>query len=377
MRTPTMLRTSGKTDWLALCICGVLSGLSVVVLLSAQVHELTEMRTVWMQLAAAALGFCGALLVSHIDYRLMLKICPILAVLAIGLVLLLKVPGMAYMPAGSDDLAWIKIGSFSLQPSELLKPVFIYTLSLHLSKVQNTINRFSTFLLLCLHGAVPTLLIMDTGDYGSALVFFFIFVVMMFAADLNRRFLLIGLGGLLVLTPAVWFMLPDYLKNRFEVAWHPELDAHGMGYQQYQGRLALSSGGTVGKGLFTEDQLVPVPECHNDFIFSYIGQTLGLVGCVVVVVALAVLLSRILLTAGYAREETGAYICVGVFGMLISQTVMNIGMVLCVIPVVGLTLPFLSAGGTSMVACYGVVGMAMSVYRFGRPPKKTKGMEKP
>lgn len=368
MRTPSK-RSPGKTDWLALCICGVLSGLSVVVLLSAYVRELASARTVWMQLAAGMAGFFGAYLLSHIDYRKMLKFCPLFAILALGLVFLLKVPGMAYMPDGSDDLAWIQFGGFSLQPSELLKPVFIYTLSLHLSKVQKSINRFGTFLLLCVHGAVPTLLIMDTGDYGSALVFFFIFVVMMFAADLNRRFLLIGLAGLVVLTPIVWTLLPDYLQNRFEVAWHPELDATGMGYQQYQGRLALSSGGITGQGLFSDASLIAVPEGHNDFIFSYIGQTLGLLGCVFVVFAFALLFSRILLTAGYAREETGAYLCVGVFGMLFAQAVINIGMVLCIIPVVGLTLPFLSAGGTSMVSCYTTIGMAMSVFRYGRPKK--------
>lgn len=353
-------------DQLTFVICILLSLFSATMIISLYDYQTIELRTVVMQLVAMAIGVVGVLILSKVNYHTAVRWNIIFAIVAIGLVLLLKVPGLAFTPVGSDDQAWIKIGVLSLQPSEILKLVFIYTFSKHLSQVAHHINEVKTFLLLCLHGAVPTLLIMDTGDYGSALVFFFIFVVMIFAADLNRRLLLIGVGVLAALTPVVWWLLPDYLQQRFVVAWHPELDASGMGYQQYQGLEALSSGGLWGKGLFDVEDLVYVPESSNDFIFSYIGQSTGLVGCVTVVVLLAVILCKVLHTAMHATDELGAFICIGVFGMLLSQAFINIGMVLCVIPVVGLTLPFLSAGGTSLMVCFLSIGMVLGVSAYGR-----------
>ncbi len=353
-------------DWLLYGACLLLATIGMLLQLSCYARGIVDGSDIVMQMIAMILGMGLSFLLSRLDYHLVLKWCTIFAAVAIGLVLLLKVPGLAFMPEGSDDLAWIQIGGLSMQPSEVLKLAFIYTFSLHLSKVQGSIHQIKTFLLLCLHGLAPILLIANTGDLGSALVFFFVVIVMMFAANLSRKWLLIGAGVLVVLTPFVWQMLPGYLKQRFEVAWRPELDPNGMGYQQLQGKIALSSGGVTGKGLFNDVDLVTVPETSNDFIFAYLGQTLGLVGCLTVILLLVVLLCRLLLVAGAAVDEEGSYICVGVFGMLLAQAVINIGMVLCAMPVVGLTLPFISSGGTSLVVCFAGVGMALGVSGYRR-----------
>ena len=350
------------TDKLMLLICVVISAFSCLLMFSIYRAGFGSLRIVVMQSFCAALGLFATLVLSTIDYKTIVKMWPIMVGVAVALVLALKIPGLAYKPPGSDDWAWIRIAGFSFQPSEVLKLVFIYTFAYHLSKVKHKINFFSTFVLLCVHGAVPTLLIMDTGDYGSALVFFAIFIVMMFAAGLSWKLIAIGLVGLGAAAPFVWKILPDYLKERFQVAWNPSLDMLGQGYQQYRGQVALGSGKLTGRGLFAED-LYNVPECYNDFIFSYIGQTLGFIGCMVTVFLLVVLMVKILFTAKKSKDDLGMLICCGVFAVIMFQTIINIGMVLCVFPVIGITLPFISYGGTSLVISYLSIGMVLGVYR--------------
>ena len=218
-------------------------------------------------------------------------------------------------------------------------------------------------MLLCLHGALPTGLIMLQGDFGSALVFLFIFIVMIFTAGLSWKYILSGIAAAAAAAPLIWFfILPDYLQNRIKIAFHPELDPQGIGYHQMRGRLALGSGQIFGKGLFSDNLIWP-PEVYNDFIFSYIGQTLGFIGCIAVALLLCVLCVKILLVSRMSRDPLGCYLCAGIFAIFIFQTVVNIGMVLCLLPVIGVTLPFISAGGTSVVTSYLAIGIVLSVYR--------------
>lgn len=356
-------------DYGIFLICTLLSVFSCLLLASLYLHGQIQARAVVMQLIALVLGFGAAVFLAKIHYHIMVKLVPLLVFLGILLMLLLKVPGLAYMPEGSDDLAWIRIGYFSMQPSETLKIIFIYTFSLHLAAVWDRVSRFPVFLGLCVHGAVPTLLVINTGDLGSALVVFLIFALMVYAAGLSRWLLALGVLLLAAAVPVIWKLLPDYLQMRFKIAWHPELDAAGAGYQQYRGIVALQSGGWKGNGLFSSGY-VDVPECYNDFIFTYIGQKFGFLCCIGVMVLLTLLMIWILSVAAQARDPLGRSLCIGVFAMLFSQTIINLGMVLCLIPVVGITLPFLSAGGTSMCVCFAGVGMVMSVHRYHPKPKR-------
>lgn len=351
------------TDKLMLCICIAISAFSCLLMYSIYYNGFGSKRIVIMQSLCAVLGLVAAIVVSLLDYHDLVKMWPVMVGVGIALILALKIPGLAFKPEGSDDWAWIRIGAFSFQPSEVLKLVFVYTFSYHLSKVRHKINFFSTFALLCVHGAIPVLLIMDTGDFGSALVFFAIFIIMMFVAGLSWKLVIIGLGGIGVAAPFVWKLLPSYLKRRFEVAWNPAIDPLGDGYQQYRGQVALGSGQLTGRGLFA-DNLFSVPESYNDFIFSYIGQTLGLIGCMITVFVLVVLMVKILFTAKKSKDDLGMFICVGVFAIIAFQVVINIGMVLCVLPVIGITLPFISYGGTSLVISYASIGMVLGVYRY-------------
>ncbi|MEG2597499.1 MAG: FtsW/RodA/SpoVE family cell cycle protein, partial [Oscillospiraceae bacterium] len=321
-----------------------------------------------MQVLASVVGVIVLFVMSGMDYRLLSKMWFVHLPVTLGLVLVTftNLP-IVYRPPGSDDSAWLRIAGLSLQPSELLKVSFILTFALHLSRVREDINRPKTLLLLCLHGAIPCLLIFAQGDMGSALVFFFIFLCMIFVAGLSYKYIFVGMGAAAVAAPVVWFsgMLPDYLQQRFLILGNLSSDALGFGHQQLNGRRILGSGMLFGKGLFSDD-LNGVFAIENDFILSHIGQTLGFVGCAFVVLLLMSICVRILLVSRSSTDPLGCYICVGVFGMFMFQSIINIGMVLGVLPVIGITLPFISAGGTSIITSFISMGLVMSVYSFNK-----------
>ncbi|MEG1027867.1 MAG: FtsW/RodA/SpoVE family cell cycle protein, partial [Oscillospiraceae bacterium] len=166
--------------------------------------------------------------------------------------------------------------------------------------------------------------------------------------------------------PIFWhYGMPDHLKRRIAIEFNPEMDKANAGMQQYSGKVALGAGQLDGRGLFNED-LYYVPKAYNDFIFSYIGQALGFIGAITALLIITFLCVRLLVTAKHSNNLLGTYICVGIFAMFFTQTFINIGMVLCVMPVIGVTLPFFSHGGTSIVTCFCAIGLAMSVRRTSK-----------
>ena len=352
-------------DVVLVLTCLACSAISMTALYSLWETGQLRNQKIMMQAIGIGLGLLVALVVSVFDYEILARLWKLHLPAAVALVLLTWTP-LGIEPTGglADDRAWLNLGFFTLQPSEILKLSFILTFALHLSKVGEDINHLKPFLLLCLHGAGPCLLIMAQGDFGTALIFLAIFVVMMFVAGLSAKWIVVGLVGAAAAAPVVWFfVLPDYLKERFYVAQHPEIDRLNKGLQQYTGRLAFGSGGLYGRGIANPDLYNKVPVVSDDFIFSYIGQILGFVGSLATLLLIAVLCVKILMVARMSRDMLGAFICTGVFAMFLVQTIINLGMVLCITPVIGVTLPFFSSGGTSVVVSYAAIGLVLSVYR--------------
>lgn len=357
-----------RLDKVLLLLSAAAAAFSLVLLYSEVQAGFLDFSRFKMQLLAGALGITALIVMTLVSYRFLAKFWFLHLPVTLGLVLITFTNlSIVYQPPGSDDAAWLRVGGFSLQPSELLKISFILTFAYHLSKVRDRMNKPLHVLLLCLHGAVPCLLIYKQGDMGSALVFFFIFLCMIFTAGLQWRYVLAGLGGIAVLVPVIWFSgtFPDYLKNRIRVLADVEHSTLAEAYHQQVGRRILGSGEIFGKGLFSDD-LNYVFAIHNDFILAHIGQTLGFVGCTAVVLLLTSICVKILLTARGSTDPLGCYICSGVFGMFFFQSLINIGMVLGVVPVIGITLPFISYGGTSLLTSYLAMGLVMSVYSFNR-----------
>ena len=187
--------------------------------------------------------------------------------------------------------------------------------------------------------------------------------MMLFVAGLSRKIIFGAAGAAAVSVPIVWtYILSDFHRNRILSVFNPQAqELEDFTFQQLEGLDSLGSGQIFGIGLFAENHNY-VPEMYNDFIFTFVGESLGFLGCVAVVVALAVICGRILWTGAVSRSYIGKYICTGVFAMLAFQIIVNLGMCLMVLPVIGVTLPFLSYGGTSVLSVYISLGLVMMVY---------------
>lgn len=353
---------------LFVCVCAV-SAFSVLLMYSLVHNGITSdnhSNMYKIQFACLCIGASVALVISALDYHKFIKLWFLYVPGAIGLTLL-TFTSLAYKPVESaDDAAWIKFGPTTLQPSEFLKIAFIMSFALHLSKVGDRINHIGNVALLCVHGAIPTLIVVAQGDDGTALVFFFMFVCMIFAGGISWKYILTCVIAAPVAIWILWdkIMLP-HQKMRFLVLFeddpmsNPEFS--NIAYQQYWGKLALGSGQVFGKGLFA-DEYVNVPEVQNDFIFTYVGQCLGFIGCIALVAVLAYICLKIVADSRIAKDPLGKYICIGVFSMMFIHCVLNLGMVLGVMPVIGVPLPFVSQGGSSMVSMFICIGLVMSTY---------------
>ena len=376
---------SRATDWTYLLLCMACSVLSVLTLVSIGTYNLggfeTDMgqitgiggyRTALVQAVASLLGVAMAIGLSCIDYRAMVQAWPLHVAGAWGLVALtfLKMDlgpvSLGWRPEGTDNYSWIRVAGLSLQPTELAKISFILTFAMHLAAVKDDLNDPPELLKLLAHMAVPVVIIHFQGDDGTALCFAVIFLFMLFSAGLSWRFIAAGVGAVVVAVPILWnFVLSDMQKRRFLILFNPELDPLGDAFQQIQSKNAIGSGGVFGLGLFGETP-VEVPYMRNDFIFAYIGQTMGFVGGTMVVLALLFVALKMLLNGLRSVDKYGYFICVGVFAIFFFQIFINIGMCLGFMPVIGLTLPFLSAGGTSVVMLYLSVGIVQSVFMHGK-----------
>ena len=348
-----------KFLWLLVVIVNIFS---LIIISSMQrAGDYNYLRT---QSIALTLGSIGAIVISCIDYKYIKKMWWLAAISGLGLVLLVFLFGTKV--EGTDDMAWVNVGGYSLQPSELVKMCFIITLSFHLSHLvkNDKLRSFPHILLLGAHGALPVLLIHMQGDDGSALIFALIFVIMTFAAGIQLRYYAAAVFAVGLAAPFVWTkVLNDDQRNRFLVLFNRGSNDSLYGWQQYQAKLSISAGGYLGEGLFKGQrvEMAIVPEQENDFIFTVVGEELGFIGCCIILILFILMLFRIFYKSAAARDEFGQYLCIGVFAMLFSQISVNLGMVLGFLPVVGVTLPFFSAGGTSVLALMLCIGMVQSV----------------
>ena len=353
-----------ESDKILLSLLFLAAGYGCVAVFSAT-HYMESLRPFIVHTACLVVGFGVILIASFIEYDRILKLWPLLAV--VGLVPVILTFFIGYAPAGTDDKAWLNLGFTTFQPSELLKICFVITFSVHLERVGKKINNIRYLIPLCIHGAIPVLLIHFQGDDGTALVFAIMFVMMLWSAGLSWKYFVAALVGLLVSSPIIYFFIMndshrERLKNMFDI----DADIKGVGWQQYRGRQALANGGFWGqgylKGDLTQIGKSGVPEGHNDFIFVTIGEELGLLGCIAVIIILCAICFRCLQVAKLSSKNEGKYICVGIFAMLFAQVVINIGMCTSITPVIGVTLPFFSAGGTSLICLYSGMALVHNVY---------------
>ena len=349
----------------AVTICAVISTLLIFSIAESGLSEGEGVdSSYWKtQLVSMVIGLFAAVIISLIDYRKLVKLWFIFVPISLFLVAL-TFTSLGYQRNGADDQAWINIGPVNLQPSELLKVAFILTFSYHLSRDEEDMNKPLHMLLLLLHAAIPIGIVGKQGDFGTAIIFVAIFMFMICSAKISWKYLVAAPFVIAAGVAAMWFLaLSEFHKKRITTLFNPGSDPEYIEYQQDLGLAALKSGKIFGKGLFKNvDEYVYVPEIHNDFIFTYVGQVFGYLGSLGIIIILAYICLKIFADSRITRDRLGRFICMGAFGLILSHCIMNIGMVLKVAPVIGVPLPFMSAGGTAMISMYAIIGLVLSTY---------------
>lgn len=314
-----------------------------------------------IQGCAFVLGLVVVFVLSKTDYEQIGAFFPYIYVFCAAILILVLIIGKS---GDWGAQSWIRIGPVGIQPSEIAKIGFILTFSYHLTHVKEKINKPSVILALAAHVGILVLLIMLQPDAGSAMVFGFIFVVLMFSAGLSYKYIVSAAAAGALSLPLIYrFLLDEYQKKRIRVFFNPELDKLNSGYNVIQSKIAVGSGELYGKGFLsgTQNQLGILPTKHTDFIFSTIAEEWGFIGAVFVVLLLFFIIFRCITAAKNADTEYGKYICLGVASMLIFHTFENVGMCIGLMPVTGIPLPFISYGGTSLITNMAAVGIVLNI----------------
>ena len=348
----------GRIDW-------ILGGLIILassyglVLISSATDTFGSRKMLIVQAFGILVGLFMALVVLTLEHENLARFSIPIYILCILLLIFTLIFGKEVM--GNKN--WISLGPINVQPSEFVKIGFILTFSKHLSKVRHYINHIRALIPLALHFAVIAILVVMEGDLGTTLVFLFIFLAMLMAAGLHWGFFLGGAAVIGITAPFIFDRLETYQQMRILAVYDPSLDPMGFGYQTLQSQIALGSGGLTGSGLYDgiQTQYSILPEKQTDFIFSVCGEELGFIGCFFVILLEGAIIFRLLYVAKHAINHMGSFICVGLASMIFVQAAENIGMCLGLLPVIGITLPFFSYGGSSVLALCMSMGLAMSV----------------
>ena len=351
--------------------------------ITGQITGLGDYRRAAVQAGAALIGLVIAVLLSNIDYRSLVKVWPVHVALTWGMVLPTLVLRnvsigpltIGYNAGDTDNYSWYKLGGFTFQPTELAKISFILTFAMHLNNVRSRLNEPKELGKLLLHLFVPIGIIHIQGDDGTAIIYGIIGCCMLFAAGLSWKYI-IGAFAALAAAAAVafaffsdkigkgyqWYRILAVIDPNNETGWAPsETIWKNIVYQQQRGEIAIGSGGIFGNGFFG-GRYYSVPNAHNDFIFSWIGNAAGFVGCCVVLGVLLAIIIKTFATGACSEDMLGSFICAGIGGAFMAQIFVNVGMNLRLLPVIGVTLPFYSAGGSSVLMLYICVGLVLSVY---------------
>ena len=344
------------SSWLLLLLCTAASLYGI-----AMIH--TVGGNVLTQSAALLGGVIAAAILAQIPYRYAVRYW-YLPTAAVLLLMGLTFTSLGYTVPGTDDRNWLYLplggAAVLLQPSELLKIVFILTFSVHLARVQARLHRLRTLLPVVVHGVLPAALVMAQGDDGNAAVLLLLCLALLFAAGVRWRYFL--LGGLVAAAavPVVWARLPADKQARFLCLWDIEAHRHTAGWQQELSVTAIGSGQLLGSDRHNGQGLYAL---HNDFIFTAVGEQGGFLGAVAALLLLAAILLLLYRCAQHSNDGAGYFLCIGLLALIGLQSMINIGMTLRVLPVLGITLPFFSAGGSSLFTLFCGVGLCLSVAR--------------
>mgnify|MGYP002576996349 FL=1 len=357
-----------KGDWVLLILCLVTSGYGGIMVASATNAAKFGSNTkyILIQLVAIMLGVLMYAVVSSIDVDFMSEHRGVLVAFNV-IMLLLLIPFGDDHSTGNKSWLTIPLVPVSIQPAEICKIAFIIILASVMSSHQNDISSIPSVLHILFHlGLVVGLNMVLSGDAGVSLIFVFIFIGMAFAGGISLWWFLAGLAGIGVGIPILWPHLGTYQQERIRVLIDPEFDKMGTG-ARYHSKINLQSltgGGLTGQGLFngTRTQDGNLFAQHTDYIFSSMGEELGFFGCLGVILLEFAIIARCIQVGSRCPDYMRRLICYGAASAMMFQVLINVGMCIGVMPVIGLTLPLISYGGSSVVTIYATMGLVSGSY---------------
>ena len=365
-----------RADIVLLVLCCAASVFGIIVISSAT----ASMRGsfVVVQIGACIVGIGLYVLLTIIDIDILADKWILLYIFSAVLILLLRTP-LGYEDE-TGNRAWLRFFNIGIQPSEVVKVLFIIVMAKHVSylkEYKNLNSVLSVGQLLIHFGLITGLLVWASKDIGSALVYLFIFLTMLFVVGLRFYWFIIGLAGVAVAMPFVWdHVLTQRYRDRILMPYDPTIDPNGwdVRYQLNQSKLALASGRFTGTGLGQgpQAQSNALPAKHTDFIFSVIGEELGLIGCAICILLLLLIMIRCVHVGLKSRNPMNMLVCFGVAGSIFFQTFLNTGMCIGIAPVIGITLPFFSYGGSSMIALFAAMGLVSGIKFRPKPERYRK-----
>ena len=306
------------------------------------------------------LGLIVFFLVIFFDLRLIFGYAYVIFFLSI--ISLVIIPFFGIESNGATR--WINIAGISLQPSEFVKYTLILALAKYFHSINNDSSFIKTLIIPLIITIVPVLLVITQPDLGTALIILLGGISLFWISGLNYKYFIVGVFSILCSLPVLWQYLKDYQKDRVLTFFNPERDPLGNGYHIMQSKIALGSGGIFGKGYMegTQSHLNFLPEMQTDFIFTMLGEEFGFIGTLLLLLIYAALIMISIRLALKSRSLFSKYLSLGVCNVFFIYVFVNIGMVTGLLPVVGVPLPFISYGGSSMLAVMFGFGLLMNCY---------------
>jgi rod shape determining protein RodA len=353
-----------KFDFVLFFLVGTITALGFVVLRSATASMNTGASIIRTQIISIILGAIICIVLALLDYQYFKYLGYIFYGLTLLLLIYVLFWGYGREVEGLGSNSWISISGFLFQPSEPAKIAYMMTVPALLVKLKEDF-RITTLLLSIFAAVTPIVLILLQSDLGTGTVFIVGLLAVVFIYGIKYRYLFIG-GVLAVGAAALaWFyLLDDYQINRIKALINPMQDVEGIAYQTTRARIAIGSGKFSGSGLFEglqSQQNGAIPVKESDFIFSVIGEELGFLGTMAVILLMTLILMWCLRIAMKTEDKYGAYMVTGLTCMLAFHFIENVGMNIGLLPVTGIPLPFISAGGSAMLMYFAAIGIIMSV----------------
>ncbi len=360
-----------KGDLILLLLCVITTAFGCLIVASTTNH-MGALRYLLVQIGATVIGIILYVVVSAVDAEWFTEHRTALVIFNTGLLILLIPFGVTV----NGNRSWLDFPflPFNIQVAEICKITYILIMASVMAAHQNKISSIPSVMHMAMHlGILGGMNMVLSSDAGVTLIFVFIFIGMALTGGVSYFWFLLAIGGIALVFPVFWeHFLDDYQKLRIEVLFNPELDPLGVGprYHTEQSLRSLTGGGMTGQGLFQGHRTQTSGALfgqHTDYIFSAIGEELGYLGCMLVVLLLTLIVIRVIWVGWRSPDYMRRIICFGAASALIFQICSNIGMCIGVTPVIGLTLPFISYGGSSIVTIYAMLGLVSGVYARPSP----------